>query len=289
MTRIAVLGLGAMGSRVAARLLDAGHTVTIFNRTAERAQPLLDKGANWADTPREAARQSAVVISMVTDDEASRALWLDDETGALHGLSPQAVAIESSTLTPDWVRELGERVKECGATFLDAPVAGSRPQAEAGQLIYFVGGDEAVLDRVRDTLMTLGSAIHHIGPTGSGATFKLAVNALFGIQAAALGEILGLLEKQGMDISHCVEWFNALPTTSPAMKGMGQLMASRTFDPLFPIDLVEKDFGYLNALGKQSSSVAPLSGMAWDVYRKATDVSLGKANISGVIQLYTDG
>lgn len=288
MTRITVLGLGAMGSRIAVRLLDAGHTVTVFNRTAERARTLLEKGAILADTPREAAQQADIVIAMVTDDEASRALWLDEVTGALQSLSPQTVAIESSTLTPAWVRELNARVSACGATFLDAPVAGSRPQAEAGQLIYFVGGDESVLDRVRGTLMALGSAIHHIGPTGAGATFKLAVNALFGIQTAALGEILGLLEKQGMAISNCVDWLNTLPTTSPAMKAMGQLMAARSFEPLFPINLVEKDFRYLDSLAKQSSTDAPLSVMARDIYRRAIHATSGDANISGVIRLYTD-
>ncbi len=287
MTRIAVLGLGAMGSRIAARLLDAGHNVTVFNRTAERARPLIEKGAIRADTPRAAAREADLVIAMVTDDEASRALWLNEETGALQSLSPQTVAIESSTLTPAWVRELNERVSARGAAFLDAPVAGSRPQAEAGQLIYFVGGDAAVLERVSETLMTLGSAIHHIGPAGSGATFKLAVNALFGIQTAALGEILGLLEKQGMEITHCVDWLNALPTTSPAMKIMGQLMASHTFAPLFPIDLVEKDFGYLTSLTESAATRTPLSAAARAVYRQAVERSLGNANISRVVQLYT--
>src|ERR1700761_3541667 len=143
MTKIAVLGLGAMGSRMAANLLKAGHQVTVWNRTPDVAAALVAAGAKQVLTPREAAMGADFVIAMVRDDEASRTIWLAPETGALAGLAKDAIAIESSTLSPSWVRELGGVVAKKGVAFLEAPVAGSRPQAEAGQLVYLVGGNES--------------------------------------------------------------------------------------------------------------------------------------------------
>ncbi|HFD86560.1 MAG TPA: NAD(P)-dependent oxidoreductase [Gammaproteobacteria bacterium] len=286
MKRIAILGFGAMGSRVASRLLEAGYPVTVFNRTPERARNLISNGAIWANTPRQAAAQSDVTISMVTDDEASREVWLDRNTGALTGLTQNSIAIESSTLTPEWIKQLHKEVSIHGASLLDAPVAGSRPQADAGQLIYFVGGEEDVLNQVKKILAATGSNILHTGPTGSGTRFKLAVNALFGIQTAALGEMLGFLKDQGMEVNRCVEWLNALPTTSPAMKAMGQLMAAQQFAPLFPLHLVEKDFRYFCSTVK-NPGYSPMAFAAWDVYQRTIEQQLGEENISALIRLYT--
>src|SRR5919109_4498430 len=140
MDEIAVLGLGAMGSRMAANLVKAGYGVRVWNRTADAATPLVEAGARQAPSPREAAAGAAFVIAMLRDDEASRKVWLDPENGAFRALDPQAVAIESSTLTLDWIRNLGQAAAEQGLSLLEAPVAGSRPQAEAGQLIYLCGG-----------------------------------------------------------------------------------------------------------------------------------------------------
>jgi 3-hydroxyisobutyrate dehydrogenase len=137
-TKITVLGLGAMGSRMAGNLLKAGHSITVWNRTPAAAAVLVSAGAKQAATPKEAVAGSDFVIAMVRDDEVSRELWLSPETGALAGMVESAVAIESSTLTPNWVRGLGAAVEKRGYAFLEAPVAGSRPQAEAGQLVYLV-------------------------------------------------------------------------------------------------------------------------------------------------------
>ncbi|MEM7786339.1 MAG: NAD(P)-dependent oxidoreductase [Bacteroidota bacterium] len=195
---VSILGLGAMGARMAARLLAAGHAVNVWNRTPERAAPLVDAGARLGASPRDAASGAEVVISMVTDDAAARAVWTGPE-GAVFGLGPGAVAVESSTLTPAAVAELAEAVTEAGAVFLDAPVAGSRPQAEAGALVYLVGGDAQAVERVRPLFDVLGGAVHHVGPTGQGAAVKLAVNALFATQVAAVAELLAMLQASGVD------------------------------------------------------------------------------------------
>src|SRR5688500_11742318 len=147
MRRIGFLGLGTMGTGMVGRLLDAGHGVVVWNRTAGRTEPLRQKGATIASSPREAAAGADVVIGMVADDRASRAVW-DGEHGAVRGLTAGSVAIECSTLSPGWVEELAALVQARGAAFLDAPVTGSKPQAANGELLFLVGGDAAALDGV---------------------------------------------------------------------------------------------------------------------------------------------
>ena len=186
MVRIAVLGLGAMGRRMARRLVAAHHEVVVWSRSGTPEELRALATVRTASSPRAAASEADVVVSMVTDDDASHAVWADRETGALAGLRHDALVIESSTLTPAWVASLGAQVKAAGGRFLDAPVVGSRPQAEAGSLVHLVGGTEEDLARARPVLASWSSAVHHLGPSPSGTVAKLAVNALFGIQVAAL-------------------------------------------------------------------------------------------------------
>ncbi|MEM9597209.1 MAG: NAD(P)-dependent oxidoreductase [Acidobacteriota bacterium] len=286
MSKIAWMGLGAMGARMARRLLDAGHELTIYNRTPERAAPLGEAGARIAATPRRAADGAEIVIGMVTDDDASRELWLDPREGAVLGLGPGAVAVEASTVTPGWIRQLAPRIRERGADLLDAPVAGSRPQAEAGQLIFLVGGDGDALAKVRPALDRLGSAVHHVGPTGLGAVMKLAVNALFGVQVAAMAELLGFLERSGVGGERALEILGDLPVTSAAARGAAGSMVARRFDPMFPIDLVAKDFRYVAKAAGEAGAEVPTAEAAGRVFSRAREAGLGAANISGVAQLF---
>jgi 3-hydroxyisobutyrate dehydrogenase-like beta-hydroxyacid dehydrogenase len=190
--KIAILGCGAMGSRMVQNLLNADYQVVVYNRTAAKIQSLIDGGALYAATPKAAAEQADIVISMVTDDDVSRRIWLDPETGALLGLNKDRIAIESSTLTIGWTRELASTIEQRGAMFLDAPVVGSRPQVEAGKLIYLVGGKAEILEQVQAILSSAGAAvIHHIGTIGQGMAMKLAVNTLFGVQVAEESRNLG--------------------------------------------------------------------------------------------------
>ena len=289
MKTIAFLGLGAMGQRMAARLLQAGYRVRAYNRSAEPRQQLARQGATCVATPREAVREADAVISMVTDDQAARAVWLHPETGALGGLPAGALAIESSTVTIGWVRELSAAVTAVGARFLDAPVAGSRPQADAGRLIFLVGG-LGTLDNapdVRQLLSSMGLAVHAVGPVGTGALMKLVVNGFFGVQVAALGELLGLAERGGIPRGAAAEVLASMPITSPALQGIGALMAQGRFAPMFPIDLVAKDFGYIVDAGGQAAQM-PMAAAAAEVYERARTAGLGSANIAGVAQLYLD-
>jgi 3-hydroxyisobutyrate dehydrogenase-like beta-hydroxyacid dehydrogenase len=286
MKTIAILGTGEMGSRMARRLLAAGHKVYAYNRTAARARPLAAAGAILQPSAREAAIGAEVVIAMVTDDAAAREVWLDPRNGALAGLGNGSIAIESSTVTPAWAAELAGRVEAAGRRFLDAPVVGSRPQAEGGALIHLVGGEAETLDAARDVLACLGSAIHHLGPAGAGATCKLAVNALFGCQVAALSELIGVLRRAGIDARRATALFGALPVMSPALGGVSAQIASRSFAPLFPVSLVEKDFRYLLATAQALRAATPTCEAVHELFANARRKGHGNENISAVAQLF---
>jgi 3-hydroxyisobutyrate dehydrogenase len=286
MTKIAVLGLGAMGSRMAARLIGAGHQLTVWNRSPDAAAPLLAAGAKQAATPKDAAAGADFVITMLRDNEASRQVWLDPASGALAGMDKNAIAIESSTLTPEWVRELGAATAAHGISLLEAPVAGSRPQAEAGQLIYLVGGDAEILKRAEPVLQALGSAIHHVGPLGAGALVKLTTNTLLGIQVTVLAELIGMLGRSGADVQRAIDAVAATPVWSPAAQRLAGLMLSGNTAPQFPIELIEKDFSYaLQAAG--SEQAAPTIAAARGVFRDAIKRGLGASNMTAVVQMFT--
>jgi 3-hydroxyisobutyrate dehydrogenase len=283
MTTVAVLGLGAMGARMATRLLQAGHAVTVWNRPPGRAAALVEAGAKVAATPRAAAAQAQLVVSMVRDDEASRAVWLAEGSGALAGMAPDSLALESSTLSLPWVRALAQRAAQQRVGFLDAPVAGSRPQAEAGQLSYFVGGDPALLERARPVLLAMGAAVHHAGPTGAGAAVKLAVNALLAVQVTALAELLAMLRSCGLEPARAVELLAATPVCGPAAKVAAGSMVASAFAPAFPVELVEKDLGYLL---EAAQAGAPLAQAARAVFAAARAKGLGGQHLTVVSQLY---
>jgi 3-hydroxyisobutyrate dehydrogenase len=286
MAQVAVLGLGAMGSRMARNLLAAGHTVAVWNRTPAVCLPLAEAGAALADSPRAAAAGADFVIAMLRDDVASQAVWLHPDTGALAGMRPGAIAIESSTLTIGFMRHLAAQVATAGFAFLDAPVAGSRPQAEAAQLIYLVGGDASVLAQADPVLRAMGNTIHYAGSAGNGAAIKLAVNTLLGVQVAAMAEIIGLFEKTGLDPARATDILTSTPVCSPAAKGAAASMLAGTFAPMFPAALAEKDFGYTIAAAAAVGAAMPIAESTRAVLATAITGGFGPDHLTGVVRLY---
>lgn len=285
MSNIAFLGLGAMGSRMAARLLQAGHQLAVWNRSPAATEALAKAGARVAATPRDAAQGADFVIAMLRDDEASQQVWLDPDTGALEGMREGAIAIESSTLSPNWIGELGLAAQASGIAFLEAPVSGSRPQAEAGQLIYFLGGDEASVQAAEPLLGAMGSAIHYVGPLGGGAMTKLATNALLGIQVTALAELIGILQRSGIDAGRVMQAMAGTVVCSPFAKRVADGMLAADFTPQFPVELVAKDFGYvLAATGSVES--APTIAAAHQVFTEALRQGLGPEHLTSVVKLF---
>src|SRR5436309_1730399 len=157
---VAILGLGIMGSGMARRLLSSGFPLSVYSRSREKANPFAASGAFVARSPREAAERADIVISMVSDDSASRAVWMGEE-GALAGARSGAVLIESSTLSVSWVKELAAAAAQRGLEFIDAPVTGTKPHADSGQLLFLVGGSAQALEHARPVLSVLGRDIVH--------------------------------------------------------------------------------------------------------------------------------
>ncbi|MEM9531682.1 MAG: NAD(P)-dependent oxidoreductase [Pseudomonadota bacterium] len=287
MAKISFLGLGAMGSRMAARLSDAGHDLTVWNRTRSKASKLEEQGARWAESPRVAAAGAELVISMVRDDEAAKQVWLDPDSGALRALEDGTVAIESSTLSIPFSKMLAGAVGAAGHTFYDAPVAGSRLQAETGALIFLVGGPaQGFEERVRPVLESMAAGIHHLGEAGSGTTVKLMVNSLFGTQLAVVAELIGMADRAGVSIGPALEAIGASPVCSPAVKGAAAAMAAGAWPAAFPIELVAKDFEHLARSAENLNAALPVSRSVGDVYSAGVSQGYGADNINGIVQLY---
>jgi 3-hydroxyisobutyrate dehydrogenase len=278
--RIAFLGLGLMGARMAARLLAAGFPLVVHNRTAAKARPLLEAGAQWAESPRAADRDAAVIVSMVADDRVSRGLWLGAE-GALAAGSG-AVAIESSTVSVEWVRELSDAARSAGSPLLDAPVTGSTPQAEAGQLKFLVGGEAPILELVRPVLAAMGSVILHVGPVASGARLKLINNFLVGVQGASLAEALAMVERCGLGPA-AVEILLGGAAGSPMVKGLAARIAAGEPTVNFPLRLMAKDLDYARREARALGLDLRTAEAAQRVFETAVEQGDGDRDMSAVI------
>ena len=243
MTSVAFLGVGTMGAGMAARLAGGGFRVTVWNRSAERANRLRDAGARVAATPAEAAADAEAVISMLADDPVSRATWLGD-TGALAAMPAGGLVIECGTVSPGWVDELARAAAAKGCAALDAPVTGSRAQAASGELRFLVGGEAATLERARPLLEVMGREILHFGPIGSGARIKLVNNFVCGAQAAALADAVALIERSGLDRELALTVLTDGAPGSPLVKAASGRMTKRDYTVNFKLALMRKDLTY---------------------------------------------
>jgi 3-hydroxyisobutyrate dehydrogenase len=283
MRSIAVLGLGTMGSGMARRLLGGGFAVTVYNRTASRADALKEAGAKVAQTPREAAVGADVVIAMLADDVASRSAWLG-ENGALAGARPGAVLVESSTLSVGWVKELAAAAEALGCHLLDAPVTGSKPQAANGELLFLVGGDAPVLDSVRDVLAPMCRGMLHLGQTGSGAVMKLVNNFLCGVQAASLAEAMAMIERSGLDRAQALEMLSNGAPGSPLLRTLSARMAAQDYKTNFAVDLMAKDLAYAIEEARRHGITPETAAAALSEFRRASAEGHGGNDMSSVIE-----
>jgi 3-hydroxyisobutyrate dehydrogenase len=280
---VAVLGLGIMGGGMAGRLLSAGFPLSVYNRNREKATKFAEGGAFVAASAREAAARAEIVISMVADDNASRAMWLGAE-GALEGVVRGSLLLESSTLSVGWVRELAIAAARKECEFLDAPVTGTKPHAASGELFFMVGGSAAGFARARDVLSVLGREVLHVGPNGSGALIKLINNFVCGVEAASFAEAMALVNGSGLDREKCVAVLANSALASPLIKRMLASMESGDFTPNFPLKLMTKDIGY--AMNEASKCGLPLqtAAPALEVFKHAVDQGLGDLDFSAVVK-----
>jgi 3-hydroxyisobutyrate dehydrogenase len=286
MDKVALLGLGIMGRGVAANLLKAGYPLTVYNRTPERAAPFAEQGARVAATPRQAAAGADVVIAVVGDDAASRALWLGDD-GILAGAQPGTALIEFSTLSPDWVRELGALAAERGCSFLDAPMSGSKDAAANAQIRLWVGGDAETFARVKPVLAAVSRDQTRLGDVGAGAVWKLINNSMMAVQAAALAESLATARAAGMDMNEVEKLILGGAGASVIVQGkLPRMLAERYDDTDFALKWMEKDARYAvemaSALGLSLETVKG----ALMLYEQAHARGFGDADFAAVLKSF---
>src|SRR4029453_9241606 len=238
-TRVALMGLGLMGSGMARRLLGAGFPLAGWNRNPERAKALAAEGAHVAAPPRDSAARADVALSRVADDAASRAVWLGDD-GALAGATRGAVLVECSTLTVGWIGQLFREVAARGCELLDAPVTGSKPHAASGELVFLGGGPRPPPEPAGPALAAMSRAILHVGASGRGALLKLVNNFMCGVQAASLAEALALIERSGLDRAKSLELLTTGAPGSPLVKTVAARMTARDYTPNFLLRLMAK-------------------------------------------------
>lgn len=283
MRAVTLLGLGTMGVGMGHRLLAAGFPLTVWNRSAERAQGLESAGAKAAGTPAAAVAGADVVISMVADDAASRAVWLDD-AGALAGVREGTLLIESSTLTPAWVRELAGFARARACDFIDAPVTGSRLQAAEGELLFLAGGEPEAVDRAREVMRAMGRDVVHLGPAGSGAFVKLVNNFLGGVQVAALAEAVALIEASDLDRDRALDLLLGGAPGSPLVKIVAERMRARDYDVHFRVDLMRKDLTYATEEAAAHGLSLETAEAALGRYRSAIEHGLGEQDMAAIVE-----
>ena len=272
-------GLGIMGSRMAANLRDAGHDVTVWNRTAERAAPLLEQGAAQGVSPADAAGQAEVVITMLADPDALEEVVFAAD-GVATGMSSGATLVEMSTVGPEVVRAAATRLPD-GVDVLDAPVLGSVPQATDGTLKIFVGGDEAVFERCRPVLEPMGTP-RLLGPLGAGAAMKLVANSTLGALMGGLAEALALADALGLQQDAVLDILAESPIGT-TVKSKRKLIESGQYRPNFTLGLAAKDLRLVAEAAERAGVELRLSPAARSWFERADAAGLGDLDYSAVI------
>ena len=278
------VGLGAMGGRMARRLLDAGYTVHGYNRTASKAADLVRAGLRLAASPREVAERAAAVFTMVTDDAALDAVARGPQ-GILAGLRPDAILIEMSTVSPAVVERLAADVSARGAALLDAPVSGSPVTLESGQLSFMVGGDPSVLERARPFLLAIGPTITHVGRVGLAKSMKIAVNQALAVQMLAFSESVLLAEKAGIARERAVEVVLKSVVASPMVKYRAPFVLGMPAEALFDVDMIQKDMRLALDLAHATGVALPSVALTHELLTAAKGLGLAKYDFAILFDL----
>jgi 3-hydroxyisobutyrate dehydrogenase-like beta-hydroxyacid dehydrogenase len=286
--RVAFLGMGIMGSRMAVNVARAGFDLTVWNRTRERADAVAEaSGARVAATPSQAAAGADAVITMVVDSPQVEALVLGDN-GAAQSMAEGTLAIDMSTIAAGESRGIADRLSERGIHFLDAPVSGSSPKAEDGTLTIMVGGSAGDFERARPLLDSMGELIVHAGPQGHGSLVKLLNNTLAAVNAAALGEAITMARKAELDLDALVRVVAASSGNSTMLQIKSKPMIEHDFEPLFRLDHMLKDVRLCHEAADDLGAKTPVADAARTLYETASARGRGDDDFASVIESVED-
>lgn len=279
MTTLGFVGLGAMGSRVVKRLLDAGETVVGYNRTRAKAQWLLEAGMQWADSPRAVAEKADVVFTMVTNTAALQDVF-GGSNGILSALGPGKIYIDMSTVSPEKSRELAAKVAEKGAQMLDAPVSGSILTLEQGNLSIMVGGDRAAFERVKPILLHIGPKVNYVGDNGQAVLLKIAINLSLEVQFMAFSEGLLLAEKGGIPREVAMETMLNSAVASPSLKYRAPFILDMPEEAWFDVDMMQKDMLLALEMGRALDVAMPTTAISNQFLTAARALGLAKKDFA---------
>ena len=283
MANIGFIGLGVMGSRIVKRLLDAGHSVTGYNRTKSKAQWLLDAGMKWGDSPQAVAKAVDVVFTMVSNTSALEAVTGGSD-GLLAGLRPGAIFVDMSTVSPEVTRSLAAQVASKGAQMLDAPVSGSVTTLEEGKLSIMVGGDPASFERVQPILRDIGPKVTRVGGNGLAVSMKIATNLNLAVQMLAFSEAVLLAEKSGIARETAVEVLLNSVIASPMLKYRGPLVLGMPDEAWFDMNMMQKDLFLALEMGKQFQVPLPTTAVTNQMLTAARGMGLAEKDFAAVFE-----
>jgi 2-hydroxy-3-oxopropionate reductase len=284
-TKVGLIGLGLMGNPMGMNLLKAGFPLTVWNRTASRADELVAAGAKLAQSPLELAANSELVLSIVSDPPAlEEVLW--GQNGAMQGFQRGSIYIDSSTVSPTLARKVATACEERGVHFLDAPVTGGDWGAKKGELVFMVGGDAATLTVAEPVLRVLGKKWFHLGPNGAGQTIKLAMNLILALEVDALAEAMALVTAAGLQGEKLVEVMQSSMARSGVLDVKSQNLLKGDYTPSFPLRLMHKDMRLALELAQQIHVELPATEAAFKTYSTVKEAAKEDLDYSAVMKFW---
>src|SRR5262245_16205544 len=284
MANLGYVGLGAMGGRMAERLISKGHTVTGYNRTKSKAQWIIDRGMRWGDSPRAVAEAVDVVFVMVTDSAALEAVAYAPD-GLLAGLGPGKVVIDMSTVSPAASRALAAKVRERGADMVDVPVSGSILTLEQGKLTMMVGGKAETFEQVKPLLLDIGMKATHVGDNGLAVSMKIAVNLSLAVQMLAFSESVLLAEKSGIARKTAVEVLTNSVVGSPLLQYRGPFVVNMPDEAWFDMNMMQKDMKLALEMGHRLEVPLPTAAVTNEMLTAARAAGLSKKDFAAMFQV----
>ena len=284
--KIGFIGLGIMGSRMAANLQKQGHSLVVFNRTRAKAEPLLGPCGTFSDSRAKLAEQVDVLFTMLAHPEAVEQAALG-ANGFLDHLKPNALWIDCSSVNPSFSKRMATEAARREVHFVDAPVTGSAPVAEEGKLIFWVGADPADLERVRPLLLCMGNKIVHVGGPGMGTSMKMVVNLLLGNAMAAFAEGIALGEGLGISRKVLFDSLLGMPAVAPFIAAKREKIESGNYEPEFPLRWMQKDMHLASVSAYESGVAIPVTNVTKEIYRLAIRGGRGTEDFSAIYEFAT--
>ncbi|MDE1814946.1 MAG: NAD(P)-dependent oxidoreductase [Thaumarchaeota archaeon] len=282
MMNVGIIGTGLLGSAVATRLLSTGHTVTVYNRTKEKAEPLKRLGASVVESPKKVSEKSDLVITIVKDASAVESIAFGSD-GIIQGRHDGLVVADMSTINPVSSRKIAEKYAQYGIQMIDSPVMGGPSLAEKGQLVVMIGGEKTAYEKCKAVFDSIGEKTFYIGANGAADSMKLAMNLQIAILALSISEGIILAKKSGLDPLLFLEVLNSTYFKTGMSLLKGPKMAKGVFEPSFFLSVMQKDLDEINYTAKEFGASLPVARLANELYQNAVKEGFGKIDYTGIM------